>query len=224
MAEKELNTASTKVNSFIEKNKKILVVLIVCVLCLLAGYIIGSIIGANEKAKHLNAIEDISYKLVDGSTSLEEDELAARRNEALESLKSYTKKPGAVGVRANMLAAEIAYQIEDFDAAIEYWTATASKDKKSYTAPIANYNLGACYEEVNKLDEAANAYKAAAEAKDFILKNHAKFSYGRVLETQGKYAEAAVVYTDLNDKNPSDTWAQLAKTRLISLKVEGKIE
>lgn len=224
MAEKEVNTASTKVNSFIEKNKNVFIILIICVVCLLAGFIIGSVIGSNAKAKDLDAVETISYNLVDGSSSLESDELTARRNDALESLKVYTKKSGIVGVRANMLAAEIAYQLEDFDAAIDYWKATVAKDKKAYTAPLANYNLGACYEEINKLDEAANAYKAAAESKDFILMNHAKFSYGRVLETQGKYADAAVVYTDLNDKSPSDTWAQLAKTRLISLKVEGKIE
>ena len=50
------------------------------------------------------------------------------------------------------------------------------------------------------------------------------FSYGRILEAKADYAKAAAAYTELNDNFPSDSWAKLAKSRLISLKNEGKIE
>ena len=159
-----------------------------------------------------------------GSEALDENELEARRAEFLEELQPYTKKLGVTGVRANIVSAELCYQKGDYSTAITYWDAAANKDKKAYSAPIANYNKGVCYEQVGDLDNAALCYKTAAEFEDFILVNHAKFSYGRVLETQGKYAEAVSVYTELNDASPDDNWAQLAKTRIIALTVDNKIQ
>ena len=43
-------------------------------------------------------------------------------------------------------------------------------------------------------------------------------------EAKADYVNAAAAYTELNDNFPSDSWAKLAKSRLISLKNEGKIE
>ena len=50
------------------------------------------------------------------------------------------------------------------------------------------------------------------------------FSYGRVLETKGDYAGAAQAYKTLNDEFTDDDWAYVAKTRLIELESQGKIE
>lgn len=224
MEEREDNVASKKVGAFIEKNKKVLVVLVIVLVCLLVGFTIGSIVGSNARVKDLNEIDTISFALTDGSASLEDAELETRRADAIAALQSFVKKPGVVGSRANMLCAEISYQQKKYEDSISYWNATVSKNKGAYTAPVANYNIAVCYEQLNKLDEAAANYKAAADSNDFVLKTHAKFSYGRVLETQGKIAEAVTVYTELDASNPSDTWAQLAKTRMIALKVEGKAE
>ena len=50
------------------------------------------------------------------------------------------------------------------------------------------------------------------------------FSYARLLEANGNYADAAATYTELNDSFSGDAWANLAKSRLIALKKDGKIE
>ena len=102
--------------------------------------------------------------------------------------------------------------------------AAAEKGKKTYLAPLCYFNLAACYEETGNIDDAATYYKLAADDKDFVVRTHALFSYGRVLESKGNYAEAAAAYTELNDNFSDDSWANLAKSRLIALKKDGKIE
>ena len=222
--EKEVKTASSKLNSVLEKNRKVVICCFSAVIAIIAVFIIVEIAVTKSTEKNLAAVEALTYELVNESASLEEAELTARRDSILEKVADYTKKGGVAGVRANMLAAELAYQKEDYEASAAYWDAAASKGKKAYTAPLANYNKAVCYEQLGKLDDAAAAYKAAVDVEDFVLRTHAMFSYGRILETKGEYAEAVKIYQELNDKNPNDSWANLAKTRIIDLKVEGKAE
>ena len=113
-----------------------------------------------------------------------------------------------------------------FKYATEHFFAGAAiaKGKKSYTAPICSFNKGVCYENLNKTDDAVAAYKYAAEFADFGMAPHAYFSLGRILESKGDYAGAAEAYKTLNDKFAYEDWANLAKTRLITLQAEGKAE
>ena len=74
------------------------------------------------------------------------------------------------------------------------------------------------------IEELEKQCKAASETAGFLMATHAAFNYGRVLEHNGSYAEAVAVYEDLNSKHPSDDWAKLAKSRILSLKAEGKAE
>ena len=224
MAEKEIETVSSKLNVFLEKNRKIVLSCFIVVLVAIVVFVVAEIAGSVAKDKNLAAVDALTYELTNGSAALEEDELNARIEDALTKIVPYTKKGGVAGVRANLLAAELAYEKEDYNSAVAYWDAAASKGKKSYTAPLANFNKGVCYEELNDLDNAAAAYKLAADAEDFILKSHAKFSYGRVLESQGNYSAAVEVYQSLVADYESDSWADLAKTRILSLQIEGKAE
>ena len=100
------------------------------------------------------------------------------------------------------------------------------------SAPAADtykiFELGSLYSQgqvdLDKNEEAAASYKLAADNKDFVMRAHAAFNYGRLLETMEKYAEAAEAYQKLNDELPDDTFAKLAKTRLLQLKLDGKVE
>ncbi|WP_051537980.1 tetratricopeptide repeat protein [Treponema sp. C6A8] len=225
MAEIEVKpTASSKAANFLEKNKKGLVTVLVAAVVILVAYIIFVSVSSSFNAKNLQKIDEISYALTNGSAGLSDDELAGRRTKALEDLASFVKNSGVSGVRANLLAADIAYQAGNKEDAVAYWKAAAKAGKKAYTAPIAYFNIASAYEDLDKLDDAAANYKLAADNKDFVMRSHAAFNYGRVLEAQGKYAEAVEAYTKLNDELPDDTFAKLAKTRIIQLKLEGKAE
>lgn len=224
MAETETKTSSSKLSNFIEKNRTVLFTILVCIVCALVGYIVATVVLNNSKNKCLAQIDEISYEMTKGGMSLDDEEIKTRCNDALSKLAEFTNKGGIVGARANMLCADISYDLEKYEDAANYWKATVAKSKNNYLAPIASFNLGVAYEEINKLDEAADAYKKASESKDFLMVPHAKYSYGRVLETQGKYAEAVKVYTELNDAFDGDAWANLAKSRIIDLQNNGKAE
>ena len=224
MAEKtEKNTASAKLNGFLEKNGKPVFITFIVVLVLVIGFIVAAVALSSSSKKSLAAIEGFYYEMMDSSSSLEDAEITKRATECVENLAPYTKKGGIAGVRANMLSAELTYLLKDYETAATYYEAAIAKGKKSYTAPICYYNMAACYEELGKYAQAADAYKAAAEFDEFGMATHAYFSLGRVLEAQGDYAGAVEAYTTLNDKNSDDDWAHLAKTRIIELQSQGKV-
>lgn len=225
MSEKEVKeTASTKLNTYLEKNKKPFICILICVVLVLIAFIVCVNVKDSSKAKDLEAIDEITFTLTDGSSELGEGELNARRIDALDNVAKYLNKGGIVGARANMLSAELSYQQKKYEDAVKFWKTAAEKAKKSYIAPLAYYNIGAAYEQLKNLDDAVVNYKLAADDVTFTLRAHAMFSYGRVLETQGKYADAVAAYSDLNGQYPEETWAKLAKTRIIALQAEGKAE
>lgn len=225
MADKiEKKTLSQKLNSSLEKNRKILIAVLVVLFVALIGYIAWSIVNNKVTEKNIAEIDTISYELTNKSLSLDEAELKERVTAAQEKLEAYTKKGGVSGVRANMLAAEIAFSQKDYAKACEYWSAAYAKGKRSYTAPIAKFQMGVCYEQTKDLASAAECYKAAAETKGFVLASHALFSYGRVLEAQNNFAGAVEAYQMICDVFADDVWADRAKTRIIKLQIQGKTE
>ncbi len=224
MADYEEMTAGKKLAGFIEKNKKAFIAILIVLVCCLIGYIVFASVAKSNKAKNLQALDEISYELTNKSSDLEDDEIEARIATALEKAAPLTKKGGIVGTRANMFCAELAFRQEKFEDAANYWKDAAAKAKNSYLAPIAYFNLATCYENLGNNDAAIENYKIAADNKDFVMRAHAMFSYGRMLESKGDYAAANTAYTELNDKFAGDSWANLAKSRQISLKNEGKIE
>lgn len=124
-----------------------------------------------------------------------------------------------------MLAAEIYYQKRDFTNARLSYVAAAERGKKSYTAPINYYNAAVCSESLEDNEKALEYYDAAVSYSDrFLLRNHALFSLGRVAEGLENYAKANEAYTELSEGKVKDDWSSAAKSRLIALKIAGKIE
>ncbi len=224
MADFEEQTAGKKLAGFIEKRKTVFITVLVVLICLLAGYVVFASVADKNKAKGLQAIDEITYELTDNSRDLSEEEIAERLATALEKASAYAGKGGIVGARANMLCAEITYQQKNYSESADFWKAAAEKSKKSYLAPLCYFNLAVCHEETGNNDDAATYYKLAADNKNFVMRTHAMFSYARILEAKGDYAGAAATYTELNDNFSGDSWADLGKSRLIALKKDGKIE
>ena len=223
MADYEEMTASKKLAGFIEKNKKAFIACLIILVCCLVASIVYISVADSAKEKGLQALDEITFEMTDKSSDIEEAEIAARLSTAFDKASAYTKKGGIVGARANMLCAEITYQQKKFAESADFWKATAEKGKKTYLAPLAYFNVAACCEEVGKTDEALENYKLAADNDNFVMRTHAKFNYGRLLETKGDFAAAAEAYNELNDNYPDDAWADLAKSRLIALKKDGKL-
>ncbi len=223
--DKEKDSISTekKLESFMTRYRKpILISALVIVVAAIAVCVYVGIMDSNKKAG-LAAVDSIEFTYTKDFDSLKEEEIVARQGHALDELKAYMDKKGVVGVRANMLAAEIAFAKKDFVNGKDYWIAAAEADKKSYTSPFCYYNAGVCYEETGDTKTAAEYYQMAIDNPAFLLVSRALFGLGRVREAEGNYSGAAEAYQKMVDEYGSDSWTNLAQTRLLQLKLDGKI-
>jgi len=123
-----------------------------------------------------------------------------------------------------MLAAEVAAFRGNYSEAVEYSLAAAASGKKFYTAPVSYVNAASYSEELGKNEDAIKYYMMAAESSDFLLASHALFSAARVTEISGDYAGAAALYKKVLESSSSDVWADLSQSRLIKLRLDGKID
>lgn len=226
MAEKivERRSASVVLNDFILKNRKIILGVFGVAFIAIIAYCVVFVVSSKATENGLAEIDSITNTLTASSSTISEEDLVARKDAALNNLSSYVTKGGIVGVRANMLSADIYFQNKDFEKARSAWLAAASKGKKAYTAPLAYFNAAVCSEELNDLDGAISYYETASKFEDFFEADHALFSLARVQEEKQDFAVAGSTYQSLIDKSPEVSWAKLAKTRMIALKNDGKIE
>lgn len=226
MAEKKFEnaTAGEKLSGYVMRHRTPIIIITAVIVAAIIVYGVYATVTSKINDKGISQIDTIEYTLTKDSSTLSDTDIETRRAAAMTSIAPYLKKSGIVGVRANMLAAEIAYERKDYENAKDYWKKAASKGSKSYTAPLAYYNEAVCCEETGDLANAVKLYGKAADSEEFMLTAHARFSEGRVYEALGDYKNATVAYNKLNDASPDDTWAHLAKTRLITLKADGKIE
>ncbi|MCR5725073.1 MAG: tetratricopeptide repeat protein [Treponema sp.] len=233
-----------KINTKLIAARKPLLAALIVVVVLVVGLSAFVLVSEHATKKGLAQIDEIYYSLTsqagkvlsdaasDSAEATVEDELFASSKEAitslgnvsLEALAAFSKKGGIVGVRANMLSAEIYFQQNQFDKARESWLSAARAKKGAYTAPLAYFNAAVCSEKLNDLESAVSYYTAASEAEDFLLVDHALFSLGRVNEAVENVAAAKAAYEKLTDTHPESSWANLAKSRLIAFKANGTAE
>ena len=217
MADKiEKETLEASLNEKLEKSKGMVFAVAAVVVLAIVAVAVFATVKSKITEKGIEQIDTISYVLTNESKDLSESDIAARQNKALEELSSLTSKGGVVGLRANMLAAEIKYAQKNYSEARDFWLKAAEANKNAYTAPLCYYNAAACSENLNDTDGAIAYYKAASENEDFLLVDHALFSLGRVNEAAKKYDDAKAAYDKLNELHSSSKWANLAKSRLIA--------
>ena len=218
MTTKKINeSTSKKLEDFIFKNRKT----ILCVVCVVvvAAAALCVVVGVrdSQNKKGLAAIDQIEFAYTAKAENLSETDIAARQNKVLDDVAAYVTKGGIVGVRANMLAADVYFAKKDYPSALESYLAAAKLGNKMYTAPLCNYNAAVC-------SEALKYYLEAAGTKDFYLASHALFNAGRIQESLGNDKDAAETYKKAVDGYSNDEWANLCQSRIIDLQVKGKID
>lgn len=226
MAEKnikeEKKTVSQNVADFLVKFR--LPLLCVVGACIVAAVVVGVVLAVTQSShkKALSELDSIMYPLSQKS----ESDLTAAQDEALPKLDSLAQKnKGNIGgVRAYMAIAEIYFSRDQYEPAAEAWVKAAVAEEDSYTAAVCYYNAAVCYEEMGDVATAVSYYEKALANKECLFVPHVLFSLGRLAEESGDFEKAANRYNELVGSYPSDEWANLAKSRLIELGIEGKIQ
>lgn len=221
--EKEKQTFSDLLTLFIVKFKFVFLGIFVVGLIAIIAY--GVISSSNEKAvkaglAEIDAVttEYAELKIAETTDSAKEDALLARAQAIADK-----NTPTVVKIRAQMVIAEIQFDRKNYEAARTAWLAAAEADKKSYTYGLCNYQCGICSEELGDLDNAVAYLKKAAESEGFAVVPRVLFNIGRIEETRGNIDKAVESYKKLVTDYPSDQWASLAKSRIITLDIDGKV-
>ncbi|MBO4319476.1 MAG: tetratricopeptide repeat protein [Treponema sp.] len=221
---KKQENSTKKLENFMTRNRKPILISGICILVLALAVCLFLGITDSIRKKALAAIDEIEYTYTKNFNDMTEGELPQRQDTALESLKPYLEKKDFAGVRANMLSADIYYSKNDYASALDYYVKAAETGSKFYTASICYYNAAVCSEELGKTADAISYYQSAADDQNFTLASHALFNAARVNETEGNYAEAAALYKKMIDSYSSDSWTNLAQSRLVQLRIDGKTE
>lgn len=210
---------SEKLSVFISKKAKILIAVLAVIVIGVTSFSIFSCVKNKKKVEGLEAIAKVE-KDIFNSSSLSEEEKSKQQDEALLKLEKYTSLKGVVGVRANMLSAEIAKLQKNLESAASYYIAAADRDSSAYTYEICCFNAAVCYENAGNIEKSLEYYGKVSSNDSNMLKSHAMFSVGRIYETQGKIDEAVESYSALYNSmkdNIRDEWVFLAKSRLLAL-------
>lgn len=221
-SKEQKKTASEKVAGVLAKYRFFFIGIIVA--CIVVSIVLGIVLTVmdSSKEKALSQLDKIVYSLTQASS----DELEAAQDKALPEILELAEGSGGkvVSVRANMVAAEIYFSRQQWQEACDAWLAAASKDEKAYTAAVCYFNAAVAYEEMGNNEEALVNYEKVLLDSECLFVPRALFSLGRINESLSDYETASVWYTKLVDEYPSDNWTTLAKSRLIELEVESKIQ
>lgn len=209
------STKTSAAGVFLEKNMKLIAGLAAVLLVFVVVAVLGTSISSKSIEKGLYQVDAVEYAFRKDSDGLSAEDFKARQDESLASLEGLVSKGGIVGVRANMLKAEILFEQKNYEESRTAWVKAAEAKKSAYTAPVCYYNAAVCSENLNDLDAAVSYYTSAVGSKDFYLIDHAYFSLGRVNEARGDFEKAVEAYEKIESLHASSRWANLAKDRII---------
>ncbi len=222
MAKKDENKLTStekfaqKTNLWIGDHAKVLIgVGVAVIIALIALIIVFAVIGNRNDRRFddLVALES-SYSNIDEIG----DEQFITEAEAVVSdagLKSY---PGA---KAALLIADVSYDNEDYDLALDWYSQVATAQADTYLYQVATINQAACYEMLGNNTEALNLYIALWDSfgVEGIYGSRVLFNTARLYEAEGNVELAMATYEQLVGEysDAQREYAALATTRLAQL-------
>lgn len=213
------------IGNFIFRNRTVLITVVCLILAGLVGFMIFEKVSASVVSKALGQIDKAEFALEKDSLELSDAELMTRYDDTLKSVEPYESKGGIVGARALLLKAEIYFRKHDFEKAAGFYTDAAKKVKRTYLEPVCYFNAAAAYEELNDTAKALEYYEFAANHKEFPDPTRALFEIGRIKESSMDYTGAKEAYEKITAQgNAQNPWENLAKSRILSMQIDGKIE
>ncbi len=223
MEQVEKQTIGSSITSVIVKSR--FVIMAVLLTLIVAAIVIGVVlsIGESKVQDGLEALDAIEFRY--SSLDPNSDSFTVEQTEILSEASALAQSSSdVVKVRTSMFIADIHFELENWTDARDAYVVAYETDTESYTAPLALYNAAIASEEMGEADKAVEYLTLIKSYEDFTLIARALFNLGRIEDTRGNFQEAAGIYQELNDKYPSTSWANLAMSRIITLKAEGKAE
>jgi len=223
--ERDELTLNEKIGEFIQRNRMRLLVGLVAIALIVAGFIIVSVVREKNLSNALSKVDELNHRYESLKASLlSDEEMSVSKSSELAVLMAdiaifENKNSGFAAARAYTISANIYMDQKNWGAAEEKWVKASEAAPKSYLAPIAIYNAAVAAEEDGNIETAIAHYtKAAGFGDSFPSAARAQFSVGRLEESRNNRDSAVAAYRNLLAKWPNDSvWPNLAQNRLIVL-------
>lgn len=218
----EKKPISVIISEFLMKNRKIILSVIAVLSAILIAVVVYFIVIERKNTTATARIESLMEDWEKAKTEEEGQTLTESEDRLLEELSviAARNKRLSSGARANLVAAEIYYGREDWKNAREHYLDCIKAEEDIYTAAVAYYNAAVCSEELGEMDAAIDQYNKAYAHESFSQKSRALFNIGRIEEQRGNRDLAITSYEKLAEEYPEDTWALLAKSRILALQIQ----
>ena len=208
-----------KINDFVQKNRKAIVISISVIFILLAGFIVFLSLNNVYQKKAIAEMEELNLRFEELRPSI-----SAKYNADVEALlgelKVFAEKNGGIaGSKAWSMVAQIHCERKEWQQAEETWLKAARAGAKTYLGPISLFNAAAAAEEQGKLGRAIELLQECVDHKfEFPAAARAQFSIGRLYEELNNYPAAIEAYRAvITNWQSVSTWHQLARSRIIAI-------
>jgi tetratricopeptide (TPR) repeat protein len=216
--QKENTGINEKINSFLQKNRKSLVVGMGGILVLLIAFIAVLTIRDTLQAKAIGAVEDFTRRYEVLVIDLNEPDKAEEVQALLDELSAFAEKNrGYASARSYSLIAGIHAEKKDWSGAETAWTNAAKAASKTYLASVFLFNAAVAAEEQGNISGAIELYTQALDLADiFPAAPRVQFSIGRLQETQKNNEAALEAYRAVINNWPDETvWTNFAQSRIL---------
>jgi len=155
---------------------------------------------------------------------LDEDSRTAKEKDIVAAIDSIVEKyPNSYAAsRCLFIKALVYFDKKEWENAVDAFKTVAARFPDSYLAPISLVDAAVSAEENGSLEDAAALYSRILETCKAAFPDTGRvlFSLGRVQEALGKKTEALTTYSELVDNYAGNSWTNLARNRIITLKIE----
>jgi len=214
-----------KLNQFIQRNRRGLLVVIIAIVVILIGTVAGISIREKLSVSAFSKVDALNQRYEALKPAISGDAAAQSAKQAeidtlLTDLASFSSRnSGFAAARSYAISAGIYDAQKKWPEAEKAWAAAAKAAGKSYLAPVSLYNAAAAAEEQGKTDAAIEYYKQVMNYQNAVsIAARAQFSIGRLEESRNKKDAALEAYRNLLSKWPGDSlWTSLAQSRIIIL-------
>lgn len=210
---------SERLGMFIQKNRTVLLTIIIVVFVGIAGIgTVYAVVQSSEK-KAAAAVEALSDRYEELRVVQDDPKNEEKIASLLVDLKKAGEGKDFTAARALSIAATVYADKKEWAEAEKHWISAAAASPKSYLAPISLYNAAAAAEERGDGKKALELYAQCVDAyKDgFPLAPRALFATGRIHEELKDFAAANSAYKKIIDQWPNDGWTKLAHSRILSI-------
>jgi len=212
-----------KVEFFIEKHIKIIVIVICICVVSISGYfgVKYFISRKEEQANQAFGKVYMVYKDVKENQDIEEEEYQNKLDVLLEDFKIILEKhpQSRAATRSAFFMGNIFYEKGNYSEALKYYQMGSSVKKKFYISYLCLMGKAKCYEQLENYSQAVETYKYILKTyKDTYIIPSVLFSLGQIYERLGKYELSEDEYSRIVSDYQWSGWKDFSDKKLILIK------